>query len=169
MSLRSFTRMLFLASPLASGCMKPAQPMSDADKSAIRTAEDQFATQFLARNFGAVAGQYAVDATVMPPNEPAVTGRAAIQTWLGSFPATSAFKLTVQEVDGLGDLAYDRGTYEMTFTPPGAAAPVSDHGKFIEVRRKGADGSWSITDDIFNSDLPAAAPPAPAPAPAKHK
>ena len=32
--------------------------------------------------------------------------------------------------------------------------PIQDHGKFIEIRRKQPDGSWLISRDIFNSDLP---------------
>ena len=167
---RAIPAVLLVAMPLLSGCQLGPKALSEADKAAIRAAEDRFTTEFLARNFAAVAGEYAVNATLLPPNEPAVTSRAAIQAWLATFPPTSAFKLTVQELDGQGDLAYDRGIYEMTITPSGAPAPISDHGKFVEVRRKGPDGSWSITNDIFNSDLPATPPaPAPAPPPAKHK
>jgi ketosteroid isomerase-like protein len=93
---------------------------------------------------------------------------------MASFPPLTTFKLTVQEVDGVGDLGYERGTYELAFTPPGASAPVTDHGKFLNVNRRNADGTWSLTNDTFNSDLPVAAPPPPpgkpaAKAPAKHK
>jgi ketosteroid isomerase-like protein len=48
----------------------------------------------------------------------------------------------------------------MTVTPPGAPAPVDDHGKYIVIERKQPDGSWLITEDIFSSDVPL---PAPAP------
>ena len=47
----------------------------------------------------------------------------------------------------------------MTISPPGAAA-VSEKGKYVEVWRKQPDGSWKIKWDIFNSDVPAGAPPA---------
>ncbi len=38
--------------------------------------------------------------------------------------------------------------------PEGAAEPVQDRGKYVEIRRKQADGAWLIAVDIFNSDLP---------------
>lgn len=66
-----------------------------------------------------------------------------------------ALRATVEDVGGAGDLAYIRGTYTMTFTPPGARVPVPDAGKFLEVRRRKADGAWLNVADIFNSDKPA--------------
>jgi ketosteroid isomerase-like protein len=35
--------------------------------------------------------------------------------------------------------------------------PVNDHGKFVEVREKQADGKWKCGTDIWNSDLPESA------------
>ena len=57
-----------------------------------------------------------------------------------------------------------RGAYTMTLAVPGAPAPVQDRGKYIEIWRKQADGPWKLARDIFNSDLPPAAPPPPEPA-----
>src|SRR6266704_705545 len=64
------------------------------------------------------------------------------------------------DINGRGDLAYVRGTYQVVYL-----AGATDHGKFLEVRRGGKDGRWLIIADIFNSDLPPAAPVA---APARH-
>jgi len=36
--------------------------------------------------------------------------------------------------------------------PKGVAS--ADHGKFVEVWRKQADGKWKCAVDIFNSDIP---------------
>jgi ketosteroid isomerase-like protein len=95
---------------------------------------------------------YTEDATFMPPNEATVQGRADLQAWMEAFPAISAANLTIQEIDGYGDIAYVRGTYAMTLTIAGVE--VHDTGKYIEIRRKQADGSWPLAVDIFNSDLP---------------
>ena len=46
----------------------------------------------------------------------------------------------------------------MMLTLPGATEPINDTGKYIEIWRKQADGSWRVIRDIFNSDLPVAAP-----------
>jgi ketosteroid isomerase-like protein len=64
-------------------------------------------------------------------------------------------------------LAYDRGTYSMTITPPGAAA-IEDRGKYLTIYRKQADGSWKVLRVMYNSDLPLPAPEKPA-GPAKKK
>ena len=32
---------------------------------------------------------------------------------------------------------------------------IKDHGKFVEIWKKQADGSWKCAVDMFNSDLPA--------------
>lgn len=75
-----------------------------------------------------------------------------------SFPPIGEFRLTAEEVDGRGDIAFVSGTYAMTLTPPGASEPIKDTGKYVEIRRKQTDGRGLIAVDIFNSDLPASAP-----------
>jgi ketosteroid isomerase-like protein len=47
----------------------------------------------------------------------------------------------------------------VTFTPPGAAAPMTDTGKYLAYWRQ-SDGKWLMVYDIWNSDLPAAPMPA---------
>ena len=74
-----------------------------------------------------------------------------------SFPMSNV-RFSIDEVEGAGDLAYARGTYEMDVAVPGAPAPVHDKGKFIEIWKKQSDGSWKVARDIFNSDLPMESP-----------
>ena len=45
---------------------------------------------------------------------------------------------------------------------PGAPAPFDEQGKFLQIYRKQGDGSWKMTREIYNSDLPL---PMPVPAP----
>jgi hypothetical protein len=49
----------------------------------------------------------------------------------------------------------------MELNPPGAANPIRDRGKYIEIRRRQEDGSWLISRDIFNSNQPPAGQGAP--------
>ena len=90
---------------------------------------------------------------VLTSNMPAIQGRAAILAMFETMPPISAFKATIVDIDGRGDLAYVRGTYAMTIGPPGAPA-ISDRGKYIEVWKKNAGGTWKASYDSWTSDLP---------------
>ena len=142
---------------LAASTGYPQTPgLPDKDVAAIRAQTAEFAKGMNAADFASVAALYAETATFMPPNQPLVSGRAAIEAWMKGFPPFKDFLLQIVEVDGRGDIAFCRGTYSMTIAPPGAPAPMKDTGKYIEVRRRQKDGSWKIAADIFNSDLPPA-------------
>jgi ketosteroid isomerase-like protein len=134
---------------------KTATPTLTAnDITALRKASDEWGRCLLARNFDGLARMYMEDATLMPPNQPAVQGRKAIRQWLDQFPRVSHFRIEHEEVDGRDDLAYVRGTYTMTFQPDGAPNPIEDTGKFLDIRKKQADGSWVWAVDMFSSDNP---------------
>ena len=104
---------------------------------------------------------YADDARVLPPNHATVTGREAISALFRSEGAIQEFRLTILALDGRNDLAYVHGAYQMSLTVPGAAAPVGDKGKYVEIWKKQQDGSWKVILDVYNSDLPAPATPPP--------
>ena len=114
------------------------------------------------KDAAAWAAVYAEDAIVLRPHAPAVEGREAIQKWLATLPSVSNAKGQGVEAMGYGDLAYLRGTYSMTFAIPGVPTPIDEQGKFLQIYRKQSDGSWKMTREIYNSDLPL---PFPAPAP----
>ena len=143
---------------------QPAPPagLSDADKAAIDSTARVFVRHALANDFAALTRDYySDDAMVLPPNAPAVTGHGAIEAMFKTFPPITAFELRTEEVEGTADLAYVRGRYTMTMSPPGAPA-IADSGKYLEIWRKQADGSWKSVRDMFSSDIPLPAPP-PAP------
>jgi uncharacterized protein (TIGR02246 family) len=147
------TFLLTALSCAALACQPVPAKLSDADIAAIRAATDSYATQAVAGRDSAVAAQYTENAIAMPPNQPALEGRAAIRAWFEAFPPMSAMSFTVLDIDGRGDLAYVRGTYTLTIAASNKTPAMPDHGKYLEVRRRQADGSWLITADIFNSDV----------------
>ncbi len=158
---------LLLTAGLAAGCAQQAGPLSDADVTALRADIDRFVKLANASDWAGAAALYAENATIMPPNQAAVQGRAKIQAWMVAFPKMQNFTAQVQDVGGQGDVAYVRGTYSMTLAPQGSMPAMKDSGKWVEVLRKQPNGSWLVVADIFNSDMAAAPPPAPAKAPAK--
>jgi len=150
-------RLTFLLTALSCAvvaCQPAPENLSDADVARLRAMAGEFGRAVIARSDSANAAQYTKNAVFMPPNQPAVEGRAAIQAWFKAFPPMTVFRLNVIEVDGHGDVAYTRGKYALTIAPRGKTPAVSDHGKFLSVHRRQADGSWLMSDDIFNSDVP---------------
>ncbi len=139
---------------LLAGCgpSSPA-PLSQADTAAIEAVTDAFVTAMQKGDWDAASMTYAQDAILLPPNSEAVTGRAAIRQYLSGFPPVTRFEIKNLEVQGAGDVAVARGTYVMTLQPPGMP-PIEDHGKYIDTRKKQADGTWLYQWDIFNSSVP---------------
>lgn len=155
---------VMLAAVQACAPMKPAG-LTDADKAAIRAVSATAAKNAMAVPFDAAVytnGYYTSDALFQTPNATILTGSAEIIAWMKAFPPLTNVVFTDVEVEGAGDLAWTRGTYVLTINPPGAA-PINDAGKYLNVWKKQADGSWRVYRDSYNSDLPVA-PAAPAPA-----
>jgi ketosteroid isomerase-like protein len=153
------TRMLVVcalslaAMSLAACQAAPPAGLSDADKAALRQNDKAITDAANGGNFAAAISFYQEDAGLLPPNSAVAQGREQIQKWMAGNPPISGFTIDSVDVDGRGDLAYVRGNYALTLTPPGAAA-IHDRGKFVEIWRRQADGAWKIKWDIFNSDLP---------------
>jgi len=133
---------------------QPAGPaaLSEADLKAIEEISTTFQEGMNANDWAAVAATYTMDAVLLPPNAPAVSGRENIQAFFSKFPPISDAELSNVEVKGQGDWAWVRGTYSMTISPP-EMEPITDTGKYVEIRKKQSDGSWLIYCDIYNSDM----------------
>ena len=150
---RTLVVAMFLVSGLLA-CAKPPAAFTDADRNEIRAVVDSFTTAVTNNDFATAASYYTENGVIIPPNSPAVEGRAGIQKGLGGFGHINAFSQSVVEVDGVGDLAYARINYESSFTPAGTTSPLTDKGKALIVLRKQADGKWRTIQGMHSSDLP---------------
>jgi uncharacterized protein (TIGR02246 family) len=133
------------------------QPLAATDLAAIRATDSAFASAANAGNAAGVAANYVPDAQLMPPNQPVVQGREAVQKfWGGLLGAYQVkFQVTADEVEGRGDLAYARGHYTLDGTPKAGGAPaMHDQGKYLEILRRQPDGRWLYAVDMYSSDLP---------------
>jgi ketosteroid isomerase-like protein len=148
------------------GCQRAR--LSEADQTAIRQADEKDMQLMNAKDWKGELALYEEDAIELPPNQAAVQGKPAIQAWDEASPPFSNFQEQSLEIEGTGNLAYDRGTYSITVAPAGAA-PIEDHGKYVTIWRKQAGGLWKISRTMFNSDLPLPAPEKPAVQPKRTK
>ncbi len=139
-----------------SSCQSAPAPLTAADIDAQRALSESFRDRVLAKDWDAVSQMYADSAIFMPPNSPAIRGRAAIREWLGAFPPVATFTVIDDGVVGAGDLVYTYGRYTMTL---GLAGSPVDSGKYLDIRRKQKDGSWKYEADMFNTSVPLPATP----------
>ena len=123
------------------------------DRDAIRAASASWVDRYNRNDWSALADTFTTSGTVMPPNGPVVQGREAIATWEAEYESGFRIALDIDEIEGVGGLAYVRGR-SCVFIPDGSGDYAVDVGKFLEVRRRQADGQWLIAADAFNSDLP---------------
>ena len=133
------------------GCQRQTG-LSKADRTAVHQAQENDVKLTNAQDWKGDLALYAEDAILMPPNEAAVQGKTPIQDWMQAYPPISNLQEQSLEIEGQGNLAYDRGTYSMTVAHVEAAS-TDDHGKYLTIWRKQGDGSWQISRAIFNSDL----------------
>src|SRR5436853_1342274 len=127
---------------------------------ALRDLDAQWSKAAEAKDVDKTVSYYAADAIVMPPNASSATTKEAIRSaWkemLTTPGAAISWKATKVEVAKAGDLAYVSGTYEETMTDV-SGKPVKDRGKYVEIFKKQADGTWKGVAENWNLDLPAPA------------
>jgi ketosteroid isomerase-like protein len=138
----------------------PAPQDTAAEEAKMRADLARWFDDYNKGNADAVAAQYAEDGTLMPPNAPASTGRAAIKTFLAADSAnTKAAGLMLKNgdvtgIDISGDLAWMSGTFSIV----DAKGTAVDTGKYLSVHRK-TNGAWLYIRDIWNTNNPPPPPP----------
>jgi uncharacterized protein (TIGR02246 family) len=136
----------------------------DADVKAIKDLETTWNQDYAGKDPDKIASYYADDAVLMVPGMEAASGKDAIRkvgVQMFADPALS-LKFQASKIDAAksGDLAYSQGSYTMTMTDPNTKQVVNDHGSYVTVYHKQADGTWKVVSDIATSAVP---PPTPAP------
>jgi uncharacterized protein (TIGR02246 family) len=150
-----------LSALLTLGCAaEPPKADPAAELASARQAIDAANTRFLEAlnkaDTARLADNYAADAIVMMPNEPAMRGREnakkGLQAMVGAYNVTGGAK--TEDLLLSGDLAVETGSYDWTMRPR-RGKPINDKGKYMTTWQRQADGSWKIVRDMMNSDLPA--------------
>jgi uncharacterized protein (TIGR02246 family) len=97
------------------------------------------------------ASVFTEDAITLAPDQPMTRGKRALEEIIRSLinrtsGGTHSNKLVEYGVEG--DLAYQVGTYAVTGTN------ALEQGKFVNILKRQADGTWKICVATFNLDKP---------------
>jgi uncharacterized protein (TIGR02246 family) len=161
--LRSASSFLCLVlAVLAVGCSNaPTPPPPDtraADVQAIKDVEAAWVKDANSKDADKWASYFTEDGSGLYPGAATLNGKAAIKAAMVPYMSDPNFSLTFQSTRAMasksGDMVYSQGTYTMTITDPKTKKPMTDHGKYLTVYTKQADGSWKAVADTFNSDSP---------------
>jgi len=138
-----------------------------ADAQALKDNEAQWNRDYASKDLEKVLAHYADNAVLIAPGTPAVSGKDAIRKELAGMIADPALSLQFQasdvQVAKSGDIAYTRGSYQMTLPVPSSKRIVHDHGSYVTTYSKQPDGSWKAVADIASSEVAPGTPPSAAP------
>lgn len=133
------------------------QTKSSFDLAAVRKTIDSTNTVFfdlVAKGDSVgLASMYTTDGKLMPPNNPAATGKSQIQsTFAGMFAELGSIQVTpiITGVWGTEDLVAEEGTFIMK-----KDGKEIDKGKYMALWKM-EDGKWKLFRDMFSSDNPPA-------------
>ena len=124
---------------------------------ALNALADSFAQAFNAKNAAKVASYYAEDATLMPPDQPMVTGRRNIEAYYarGFQQDVADFRLFPLESAIAGAQAFEAGRSRLTVRRADRSRfgpdPIAENGKYVVIYKR-VNGEWKIAFDIFNDD-----------------
>jgi len=126
--------------------------LSSADRAAITGVLDEYVAAWLAGDAERVMRLLSDDSVLIPHHglDP-VVGAKAIRAWWWppNAPVTTIhrFELKHDEVGGAGGFAFVRGRQSLDWTT--GTKPGRANGNQLTLLRKGADGKWKITHQMW--------------------
>ena len=120
------------------------------DSAEIRSLAEGWEAALNSGDLDSLMALYSEQSRLLPPNGEMAQGLAAVEgAFGGMIEAGLRGELETLEAMAAGDLGHRVGTYVLR----SAEGDVVDRGKYIETWSRD-DGSWKITNDIWNSDMP---------------
>lgn len=147
----SFLPFLLLGASL--GCQPPAVDL-DAEGAAVMARSRAWSDVLSSGDVEAILEPWADDAVMLPPDSPALEGKAAIRNYVEAALQIPGFRISWEPVSvsvaRSGDMAHlvERTT---TTINDSLGNPVTTYGKSVTVWRKDPDGVWRNVVDIWNS------------------
>ena len=99
------------------------------------------------------------DFVFMPPDAPPVTGKEAVTAAVKAAfldPYELRLRAKFDDLQVFGSDAVARGNFSVAMAPKAGGDRIEGIGKFINMFRKQADGSWKYAVGMFNYDKPLA-------------
>jgi uncharacterized protein (TIGR02246 family) len=155
--MKTRARTFALAVPLlvVTACGQAQDTAADAE--AVRAVPEAERAAYESGNTAALADLVTDDVVVMPPNQAALHGRQALVEWETALAAQMTVTFQSYQSDDIqvsGDVAIERYSGSVTFTPKAGGEAMSETMKGIHIYRRQADGSWKISQDIWSSNEP---------------
>lgn len=137
-----------------SGCALKMEVEKEED--AIRSMAEEFVRAINEGDAETLAALFTDDAVRMPPNEPAATGKEALEAQYRAEFAQFDIDLdwTLEEIVVAGEWAYYRAGYTVSVTPKAGGESAQEIGKILDILERGSGGSWKIARHIWNLDTP---------------
>jgi uncharacterized protein (TIGR02246 family) len=144
---------ILLFGSVMTGCNNQSETNKSATAEELSQMNRDFAAALNNKDAVAAANCYTEDATVLPPNEAPVSGRANIQKYWEGAIAAGAFDVAVATIStgSNGDLGYEIGRFQMSIKDS-TGKVTTESGKYIELLKRGEDGKWKSTHGIWNTD-----------------
>ena len=155
-----------LFATLLAACSAPpdaadAQRTSAADATQIRDFVEHVESVFDAGDLDAAVDVFTDDAMILGQGAPDVIGKPAIRSVYQAALAQANLEVRfhTEEIETLGDLAYERGTYTLTISDKATGQPVSTvTNRHIHILKRQPDGRWKTWRMMTNSAEPTPAP-----------
>lgn len=139
-------------------CAPPPTEEMDVEKvrMALEEANMKFGEAVRKGDAVALAALYTDDATILPPESEMIQGKQGIEQFWNALVQMGMKDavLTIVDVFGSGDLAYEIGKATITIQPEGQE-PTEMKAKYVVVWKHTDDGAWKLHVDIWNSSMPA--------------
>ncbi len=136
---------------MESGVQPQPIGLSSEDRDALRALSDRSVSLVLDRDWDAFLELLTDDVVFLPPDGPAIIGKAAAADFLEAYPIITAYSSTIESADGSADHAATRSSFVLTVeTEDGETRMV---GKGVGTYRK-EGGRWRGATNCWNLDAP---------------
>ena len=121
----------------------------------IRDTDAKFVEAFNRGDVDALKTLHADDAMLLPPDSPAERGSEAVKLGFKEILDAGWKNMSLQsiEIGSDGSLAYHVGKVEADI-PTAAGSSKRVAGKYVDIYKRGEDGSWKVHLTIYNMDAP---------------